>query len=75
MTTNMSNKKRTIPAPDPGRRYLRIDEAAQYLGATEWFIRTLGWRKAISIIPMGKRYLIDRDDLDKYAQSQKTSLA
>ncbi len=66
---------RTISAPDPERRYLRIADAAAYLGATPWFIRTLIWRKAIPVIPMGKRHVIDRLDLDIFVQSQKTGIA
>jgi excisionase family DNA binding protein len=62
------------PQPEE-RRYLRIAEAAQYLGATPWFIRSLIWAKAIPFIPMGKRFLLDRDDLDTYATNQKTRLA
>ena len=73
----MSKAKRcrTIPTAEPERRYLRIAEAAAYLGATVWFVRSLIWNKAIPVIPMGKRHLVDRDDLDCYAQSMKTAIA
>jgi excisionase family DNA binding protein len=67
--------KRCRTLADLDRRYLRIAEAAEYLGATPWFIRTLIWNKAIPVIPMGKRHLVDRDDLDNYAQSMKTAIA
>ncbi len=53
------------------RRLLRIAEAAAYLGATPWFVRSLIWSKAIPYVPCGKRYLIDRQDLDAYIEFAK----
>ena len=60
--------------PEPEHRYLRISEAADYLGATPWFIRTLIWHRAIPFIAMGKRHVLDRQDLDIYVQNQKTGV-
>jgi excisionase family DNA binding protein len=57
------------------RRYLRIAEAAEYLGATPWFVRTLIWTKAIPFIPMGKRHVLDRQDLDAYIENAKVGTA
>lgn len=79
MTTgaNMSIPKRcrTIEAPEPEHRYLRIAEAAAYLGSTEWFIRTLTWKKAIPFTILGKRHVFDRVDLDAYMQNLKVGTA
>jgi len=76
MTTQ--SKPRTInrqPVPEPDRRYFRIKEAAAYLGATEWFIYTLTWKRAIPFAKIGKRLVFDRVDLDNYIQNTKTAVA
>ena len=74
----MSSTKRcrTILPPEPSeRRYLRIDEAAQYASTTEWQIRTLIWKRAIPFISIGKRHVLDRLDLDIYLQNQKVAVS
>lgn len=60
---------------DPNRRYFRIAEAAAYLNSTPWFIRTLIWKRAIPFITIGKRHVIDRQDLDLYVENAKTGTA
>jgi len=70
-----SNKPcRTLAAPEP-RRHLRILEAAEYMNTTPWQVRTLIWKQAIPVIPIGKRHVLDQRDLDLYMQSQKTEVA
>jgi excisionase family DNA binding protein len=56
-------------------RLLRVAEAARYLGATPWFIRSLIWSHSIPFLQLGKRHLIDVRDLDAYVDSQKTERA
>ena len=56
-------------------RLLRIKEAAAYLGATVWFIRSLAWSRAVPHVVFGKRILFDRADLDRYLESQKRATA
>ena len=56
-------------------RLLRVKEAADYLSTTVWFVRTLVWSRAIPHLVFGKRILLDRDDLDRYADSQKKAAA
>ncbi len=52
-------------------RLLRIKEAAAYLGATVWFLRSLAWSRTVPYVVFGKRILFDRADLDRYVESQK----
>jgi excisionase family DNA binding protein len=52
-------------------RLLRIPEAAAYLSTTVRAVRTLIWRREIPFVPIGKRYLIDKNDLDAYIEKAK----
>jgi excisionase family DNA binding protein len=52
-------------------RLLGITAAAEYMGATAWFVRTLVWNRAIPFCKLGKRLLLDRADLDAFVTSQK----
>jgi excisionase family DNA binding protein len=75
----MTKRCRTIlspqSTPSPEHRYLRISEAAAYLAATEWFVYTLTWTKAIPFAKLGKRLVLDRVDLDTYMQNAKSGTA
>jgi excisionase family DNA binding protein len=81
----VSRKKISIPAvpvvqvaaPEPktGPRLLRVQQAADYLSATPWFIRSLIWSRSIPFLQLGKRHLIDVRDLDDYVDSQKAGPA
>lgn len=53
------------------QRWLRIEEAAEYAGVTVFFMRELIRKRVIAPIPMGKRFLVDRLDLDAYIESLK----
>ena len=47
-------------------RLLTIKQAAQYLSCAVWQVRTLLWSKEIPHLKLGKKFLIDRDDLDSF---------
>lgn len=53
-------------------RLLGISAAASYLGATTWFIRTLIWERQIPFCKLGKRLLLDKQDLDSFVATNKT---
>jgi excisionase family DNA binding protein len=59
----------TIVLPAP--RLLRIADAAQYLSATNWFVEELVREKKIRSIIVGKRRVIDVDDLNSWIEKQK----
>jgi excisionase family DNA binding protein len=52
-----------------------VQQAADYLSATPWFIRSLIWSHTIPFLQLGKRHLIDVRDLDAYVDSQKAGAA
>ncbi len=63
---------RQSESPQLEPRLLRIPEAAHYLSATPWFIRSKLWAGEIPFLRLGKRFLIDRADLDSFIDRQKT---
>jgi excisionase family DNA binding protein len=56
-------------APIP--RLLPIKDAAKYLGATVWHVRSMVWARQIPHARLGKRIVIDRADLDCYVERIK----
>jgi excisionase family DNA binding protein len=52
-------------------RGLKIPEAAAYSGMTVWAIRSLIWDRKIPYLKQGKSYIVLRDDLDAYLNSQR----
>ena len=52
-------------------RLLGIAASALYLGATEWFVRTLVWERRVPFCRLGKRLLIDKQDLDAFVTASK----
>ena len=67
--------RQSVPDHHPDRRYLWIKEAAEYLRATEWFMYSLTWKRAIPFMKIGKRLVFDRIDLDNYMQNAKVGTA
>jgi excisionase family DNA binding protein len=63
-------------APQLERRCLNITEAAAYIGATVWFMRTLVWERKIPFAKRGARKLVfDKTDLDLFVDTQKITSA
>jgi len=58
--------------PDTAR-CLGVREAAIYLGATIWAVRSLAWERRLPFIRLGHRLLFDRQDLDRYIERSKVS--
>jgi excisionase family DNA binding protein len=54
-------------------RCLNISEAAAYLAATTWYMRSLIWERKIPFAKRGNRYVFDRNDLDNFVDAQKTT--
>ncbi len=61
--------------PNPAARLLTVKEAATYLGAHVWFVRTLAWNRAVPHLRFGRRILFDRADLDAYVEKMKRAAA
>lgn len=54
-------------------RLLTVQQAAQYLSSTPWFVRSLHWDRKVRGIKMGKRLVFDRTDLDAYIEQRKVA--
>lgn len=55
------------------KRLYDIHAAAHYLGTTIWCVRRLIWDQKIKSVRLGKRYLIDKSDLDAFVDSLKAA--
>jgi helix-turn-helix protein len=74
-------KKHSLPdiAPDNTDaqlqpRGLTIPQAAAYSGFTIWGIRQAIWSRKIEYIQGGKRFIILRDDLDRFLEKQRSKV-
>jgi excisionase family DNA binding protein len=73
----MKNTTATIiETPQPlaspeSRRGLTVQEAAKYLSTTVPAIRQLIYRRELAFVKIGKRHIIDRQDLDKWIEKRK----
>ena len=59
----------------PASRGLRIEDAAKYLSVTACFVRALIASGEIPYVSAGKRFILDRHDLDKWLESRKQAVA
>jgi len=69
---HVAKPKNTVPAAravEP--RLLQIKDAAAYLSATVWFLRTLAWERKIAFVRAGHRLLFDKKDLDAFIERAK----
>jgi excisionase family DNA binding protein len=54
-------------------RLLRIAQAAQYIGATNWFVEELCRKKQIPFLTVGKYRVIDIRALDRWIEAQSSA--
>jgi excisionase family DNA binding protein len=52
-------------------RLLGVKEAARYVGATVWFVRSVLRAGDLPYSTLGKRFVIDVHDLDKWIERRK----
>jgi hypothetical protein len=50
---------------------LTIPQAAAYLNATKWAIKSMIWSRELPIVPLDKRYMLDVSDLDEVVTKRK----
>jgi excisionase family DNA binding protein len=66
------NTKPNLSKPSPlSPRLLRIADAAEYLSASVWFVRSLIWEDKIPFLHLGQRFVIDKADLDRFVDAAK----
>lgn len=63
---------------NPAARMLTVPAAAEYMGTTQWFIRTLCWEykkggEGLPHLIFGKRICIDKADIDAFIERQKAA--
>lgn len=56
-------------------RLLPLKKAAEYLGVSEWGMRTIIWNGDIPSVryPGGRKFYIDVKDLDAFVEANKTT--
>lgn len=54
------------------KRLYSIKELAKEIGATEWFWRTQIWNGKLPYIQIGRKMLIDREDVEAFIQKHKS---
>ena len=69
----MPGTKRTIDDVPVVSRLLTLPEAARYLGCTLWSVRELIWKGRLPYTRFGKRFQVDRRDLDDLVDREKKS--
>jgi excisionase family DNA binding protein len=55
----------------PVKRLYSIKELVKEIGATEWFWRTQIWDGQLPYIQVGRKMLIDRNDIEAFIQKHK----
>ncbi len=55
-------------------RLLNVRDAAKYLGATIWYVRTLAWEKQVKALKLGNRLLFPREELDAFVERAKAGV-
>jgi excisionase family DNA binding protein len=68
-------KKPSAPAIEIQPKLINIKEAAAYIGATVWFMRTIVLENRIPFVRFGHRLLFDPTDLDAFIQREKVMAA
>lgn len=53
------------------KRLYSIKEASLYLGVSPWAVRELIWKGSIGQIKIGRRVLIDVQDIDRFIETSK----
>jgi excisionase family DNA binding protein len=51
-------------------RLLTIKQAAVYLSSAVWAVRQLCWSRRLRHIKLGNKYVIPREELDRYINEQ-----
>ncbi len=57
------------------QRLLSLQQSADWLGISIWSIRTLIHNGSLPTVRIGRRILIDREDLDRWIEEHKEQLS
>ncbi|MBU4318017.1 MAG: helix-turn-helix domain-containing protein [Proteobacteria bacterium] len=53
------------------KRLYSIKELTREVGATEWFWRSQIWDGRLPFVKVGKKFFVDRKDIDEFISSHK----
>jgi excisionase family DNA binding protein len=57
------------------KRLYSVEEAAAYLGRSEWSVRRLLWNGLLPEVRIGRRVQVDIHDLDSFIEHNKAPIA
>ena len=57
------------------KRLYTVEEAAMYLGRSEWSVRRLIWNGVLPQVKFDRRVQVDIRDLDRFIEHNKEQLA
>ena len=55
----------------PMKRLYSVKELVKEIGATEWYWRTQIWSGRLPYVKVGRKKLVDREDIDKFISKNK----
>ena len=55
----------------PTKRLFSVKELVKEVGATEWYWRTQIWNGRLPYVQVGRKKLVDREDIDKFISKNK----
>jgi excisionase family DNA binding protein len=55
----------------PTKRLFSVKELVKEIGATEWYWRTQIWSGRLPYVQVGRKKLVDREDIDKFISKNK----
>ena len=55
----------------PRKRLYTIPQAAEYMGATIWGMRSLIWAKKLQVVRYGRKQWLDIKDMDVFIEKNK----
>lgn len=67
----MNKKTATHSSEHPSKRLLSVQEAAAYLAISHWSIRNLIHNGTLPAVRIGRRLLLDKNDLDSLVEVHK----
>ena len=71
MATKSSTSSSALVTPASQARLLSLRDAAVYLSVSHWTLREMIWRGDLPSVRVGRRILIDREDLDRFIERCK----
>ena len=55
----------------PTKRLFSVKELVKEIGATEWYWRTQMWTGRLPFVQVGRKKLVDREDIEKFISKNK----